>query len=266
MSFKRLDPEDFLLSTDAIVAPAFAGGSSTSTGTAKSNSGVSANYYTAIDGSDGRLEVALAFGSKGSATTEEDVVYKQFANIITGESTADLPIGSSFVAVTIERSRYKQSIFPPSFEIASSIASSATGTVRTGSADVSYGNAGRVYSNAGGTIYLYPDIGTALINGGSLPTSLTLGAVVVESEEVITSNYVFIRARNAEFNYSQNPTFIDSTTGGVRYTDFITAPQTFITTVGLYNDNGDLLAVAKLSKPLKKDFTKEALIRVKLDF
>ena len=54
--------------------------------------------------------------------------------------------------------------------------------------------------------------------------------------------------------------------GGVRFTDFITAPQTFITTVGLYNDNGDLLAVAKLSKPLKKDFTKEALIRVKLDF
>ena len=52
----------------------------------------------------------------------------------------------------------------------------------------------------------------------------------------------------------------------LRYTDFITAPQTFITTVGLYNDNGDLLAVAKLSKPLKKDFTKEALIRIKLDF
>ena len=96
--------------------------------------------------------------------------------------------------------------------------------------------------------------------------SFTAATVTVDSEEVITSNYVFIRARNAEFNYSQNPTFIDPTTGGVKYTDFITAPQTFITTVGLYNDNGDLLAVAKLSKPLKKDFTKEALIRVKLDF
>ena len=39
-----------------------------------------------------------------------------------------------------------------------------------------------------------------------------------------------------------------------------------MTTVGLYNDENDLLAVAKLSKPLNKDFTKEALIRVKLDF
>ena len=46
----------------------------------------------------------------------------------------------------------------------------------------------------------------------------------------------------------------------------IDAPQTYITTVGMYNDNNELLAVAKLSKPLLKDFTKEALVRIKLDF
>jgi hypothetical protein len=43
-------------------------------------------------------------------------------------------------------------------------------------------------------------------------------------------------------------------------------PKTFITTVGMYNDNNDLVAVAKLSQPIAKDFTKEALIRVKLDY
>jgi len=43
-------------------------------------------------------------------------------------------------------------------------------------------------------------------------------------------------------------------------------PQTYITTIGLYNDNQDLVAVAKLSQPVVKDFTKEALIRVKLDY
>ena len=43
-------------------------------------------------------------------------------------------------------------------------------------------------------------------------------------------------------------------------------PQTYITTVGLYNDNNDLVAVAKVSQPIAKDFTKEALIRVKLDY
>ena len=47
---------------------------------------------------------------------------------------------------------------------------------------------------------------------------------------------------------------------------FIDNPQVYATTVGLYNDSNDLLAVAKLSKPLVKDFTKEALVRVKLDF
>jgi len=43
-------------------------------------------------------------------------------------------------------------------------------------------------------------------------------------------------------------------------------PTSYITTVGMYNDNGELLAVAKLSQPVTKDFTKEALVRVKLDY
>jgi hypothetical protein len=71
----------------------------------------------------------------------------------------------------------------------------------------------------------------------------------------------------AEFNYSENPSFISgSTTGTVIYSSFINNPQTYVTTVGLYNDSNELVAVAKLSRPLIKDFTKESLIRVKLDF
>ena len=46
----------------------------------------------------------------------------------------------------------------------------------------------------------------------------------------------------------------------------IDMPRVYISTIGLYNDEGDLLAVAKLSQPIAKDFTKEALIRVKLDY
>jgi hypothetical protein len=46
----------------------------------------------------------------------------------------------------------------------------------------------------------------------------------------------------------------------------INTPQSYITAVGLYNDNNDLLAVAKLSRPLLKDFTKESLVRIKLDY
>ena len=160
------------------------------------------------------------------------------------------------------------------------------------------GSAGVIDSANGGNNATYgsyglflPDIGVILLNGPAIDDKLSLATgrasntndqnpkklfdsmveaastgFTLNSEERITSDYIFIRARNAEYNYSENPSFITGSTGEVLYTDFINAPQTFITTVGLYNDSNDLLAVAKLSKPLKKDFTKEALVRVKLDF
>jgi len=87
----------------------------------------------------------------------------------------------------------------------------------------------------------------------------------MQSEETITSNFVFMRARNSEFNYSTNPSLITGS-GELRHNVMINTPQSYITAVGLYNDNNDLLAVAKLSRPLLKDFTKEALVRIKLDY
>ena len=87
----------------------------------------------------------------------------------------------------------------------------------------------------------------------------------LQSYETISSRYFFTRVKNSEFNYTTNPTVIDSN-GNLLFTQLIYNPQTYITTVGLYNTSGDLLAVAKLNKPLVKDFTKELLLRVKLDF
>ena len=95
---------------------------------------------------------------------------------------------------------------------------------------------------------------------------LTLsGSFRIQSEETITSNFVFVRARNAEFNYSTNPSLITGS-GEIRHNVMIDSPQSYITAVGLYNDNNDLLAVAKLSRPLLKDFSKESLVRIKLDY
>jgi hypothetical protein len=87
----------------------------------------------------------------------------------------------------------------------------------------------------------------------------------LQNYETISSRYFFVRVKNAENNYTTNPTVIDSN-GNLLYTSLIYNPQTFITSVGMYNDAGDLVAVAKLNKPLVKDFTKELLLRVKLDF
>jgi hypothetical protein len=87
----------------------------------------------------------------------------------------------------------------------------------------------------------------------------------LQSQEVVSSRYFFTRVKNSEFNYTTNPSIIDAN-GNLLYTTLINNPQTYVTTVGMYNDNNELLAVAKLSKPLAKDFTKEALIRIKLDY
>ena len=104
-----------------------------------------------------------------------------------------------------------------------------------------------------------------MISSSSSLASLTGSGLQLNSQETISSNYVFVRIKNGEYNYTSNPSFI-SGSGNLVYSNFINSPQTFPTTVGMYNDNNELLAVAKMSKPLVKDFTKEALIRVKLDW
>lgn len=151
------------------------------------------------------------------------------------------------------------------------------------------------YSNGNGSYgKLLPDIGIIILNGKALDGAtgvgglalgtgrsanaadlnnrklfdvldFTNGSLRVQAEETITSNFVFVRARNSEFNYSTNPSLITGS-GELRHNVMINTPQSFITSVGLYNDNNDLLAVAKLSRPLLKDFTKESLVRIKLDY
>lgn len=149
--------------------------------------------------------------------------------------------------------------------------------------------------------YVFPNEGLILLNGLALSQSLSDGGIAlnwnadsnatvasaapgynynnrilynaivaggnfrVQASETISSRYFFCRVKNSEYNFTSNPTIIDSN-GNLLYASLINNPVTYPTAVGLYNDTGDLLAVAKLSQPLQKDFTKEALIRVKLDY
>ena len=83
---------------------------------------------------------------------------------------------------------------------------------------------------------------------------------------MITSQHYFCRVPNKEFNFSSNPTFTSGSNGDFTVSSFFKNPKTFVTQVGLYNDNNELLAIAKLSKPLQKNYSKEAIIKVKLDF
>jgi hypothetical protein len=86
------------------------------------------------------------------------------------------------------------------------------------------------------------------------------------SAETISSTHYFVRMRNKEFNYSNNPTFFNPDNGSLVFADFRSNPKVYVTTVGLYNAQNELLAVAKLSKPVRKSFDEEVLLRVRLDF
>ena len=126
---------------------------------------------------------------------------------------------------------------------------------------------GAVTSNTGfGSLVPGTSANTADNNHQKLLNAIDSGSsFIIDSEEKIASTFYFARARNFEFNYTTNPSFTDDG-GNVLVNSMIDNPTSYITTVGMYNDEGDLLAVAKLSQPITKDFTKEALIRVKLDY
>jgi hypothetical protein len=84
-------------------------------------------------------------------------------------------------------------------------------------------------------------------------------------EEDIKSTHYFCRVNHSKYNYSQNPTYYTGS-GELTNASFLNDPRTYVTTVGLYNDNSELLAVAKLSKPFLKTPAREAIIKVRLDF
>jgi len=67
-------------------------------------------------------------------------------------------------------------------------------------------------------------------------------------------------------NFSNNPTFVSGSENKLRNSKMRGNPQTFITGVQLYNENGEMVAVAHLSKPLKKNFSSENTIKVKLTY
>lgn len=82
----------------------------------------------------------------------------------------------------------------------------------------------------------------------------------------LNSTVYFCRANTAEYNYSSNPTYLSSSKIIVKGDNAFAEPVSYITTVGLYSADNELLAVAKLSEPLKKTPSNELTLRVRLDY
>ena len=341
MSFKRLDQEDISISAESIVAPAWSTDSVelTDDGTVGfyvNASQIASNtgnfyyevYHKNLPDTTSRVQFSIAYGNKdglGSIPYNTNVagkspsstIYGQYRNLVFGDEETDFTFAGQtsddIYVISIDRTRYKEKLFPGTFNLTlQSGSGNPTLHLTDNSNDVStvsYVDAGRVYdiisgsdgskydgstfgynSNNGSYGKFLPDVGIIVLSGEALRAADGLNldtstgddtnsinitrffdaikggdSFKLQSEETISSNYVFVRVRNSEFNYSTNPSNITSS-GELRHDVMINTPQAYITTVGLYNDNNDLLGVAKLSRPLLKDFTKEALVRIKLDY
>lgn len=360
MSFTRLSPSDFVISTDSVTAPAWSSNvptlTSFYTSTPAQSTSITQNafylnvYQAPVGSTSASIQFAIAYGhQKGSGSlpynalvpgvTPSLTTYNQYNTLIYGPAVSSSTQGFNFggaavnaidiLAINVDRNRYKESLFPGTFNLTISGSGTSKITICDNSNDVSvvnYLDCGRVFdlvsgsngratttTNVGQTgngytvsgsygMYL-PDIGVILLNASALALSAVSGGVSLSldrlnystnpitsslytssinnnnlftaisgarnfqlnSQENVSSNYIFCRVSSQEYNYSSNPTFV-SGSGQLLYSTMVYNPQTYMTTVGLYNDNSQLLAVAKMSRPLVKDFTKEALVRVKLDW
>lgn len=119
------------------------------------------------------------------------------------------------------------------------------------------------YTGSAVSTYQYQHEGLVRSISGSMRVGSTF---VARSAETITSTNYFVRVKNTEYNYSNNPTYYTGSNPQQVLEPFRAKPVTYITTIGLYNDENELLAVAKLSRPIQKSTDKEALIRVRLDY
>jgi hypothetical protein len=96
----------------------------------------------------------------------------------------------------------------------------------------------------------------------------SLTAITFQNQTKINSTLFFCRANANEFNFSSNPTYTDDAGQIVVKPDAVSDAKTFTypTTVGLYDVNNNLLAVAKLGRPVEKNDEQDLTIRVRLDF
>ena len=115
---------------------------------------------------------------------------------------------------------------------------------------------------------LAPDlrVADAADNANKIRVAIQKGSITLRSEEQQYVYDYFCRAKSSEFNLSQNLTFWSSSQYEIRHSDMVTNPQTFISEVGLYDSQNSLLAVGRLSSPINKNFSSEAIVKVRLTY
>jgi hypothetical protein len=217
----------------------------------------------------GNFEIPLvAISSRATNATGSVVTGSGIITLIDDSSIASAAVGDSGKIYNIVSGSVNSGVFNPTAPTYYGLAYPDYGTLILDGKmlDQKLGFATNTSSSSEGNNHfvLYHSIsGSALFTD---PTTSDPYGFIARNSEKITSTHYFVRIKNAEYNFSNNPSYVTGSVGQVAQSTFIGDPKTYITTVGLYNDSQELLAVAKLSKPLLKSFQREALIRVKLDF
>ena len=217
----------------------------------------------------GNFEIPLvAISSRATNATGSVVTGSGIITLIDDSSIASAAVGDSGKVYNIVSGSVNSGVFNPNAPTYYGLAYPDYGTLILDGKmlDQKLGFATNTGSSSEGNNHfvLFRSIsGSALFTD---PSTADPYGFIARNSEKITSTHYFVRIKNAEYNFSNNPSYVTGSVGQVAQSTFIGDPKTYITTVGLYNDSQELLAVAKLSKPLLKSFQREALIRVKLDF
>lgn len=243
--------------------------------------------------------------SATSSQTEKVKIYRQMASVLLGSPDATFSIGSTArkeaIFLLFKRNLMKDELKKGTISLTINSSAPTQYTASDVGAGTSFQQAlggdyaplkyngtgsevGQVWYNAG-VIVLHPDTayGAIALWSGSktlinVQSSGTIGQIVdgwraktervdINNQTNLQSSIYFCRAFNNEFNYSSNPTFIDDD-GKIRVTSGsnVLTTRTYITTIGLYDENDNLLATGKTNKPVLKGPETEGIFRLRLDF
>ena len=127
-------------------------------------------------------------------------------------------------------------------------------------------NSGSILSGSGPTkLTIAQSFVSASISGNCNAARHRIKNISFNNTTEINSTIYFCRIPHNKYNYSANPTYLSSSQIVVKNIASDT-PVSYITTIGLYSSNNELLATAKLSEPLRKDPNNEITLRVRLDY
>lgn len=238
--------------------------------------------------------------------SEKQRVYKQMAGLLLGDEDALFSFNSTnfheLFFVLLKRRIYKDEVKKGSVVLSMILSGADTLTLSDTGASSVYTigpsgdeaslysgsiEVGKVYYNVGIVAFhsgvFLPGVGVhhwsgsinidqAVVTGSidnimdGFRNHINADGIQFQNQTNLHSTLYFCRAYNQEFNYSANPTFIDSDGRIIPTSGSDNQTRSYITTVGLYDINDNLLAVAKLSEPVKKSPDNELTIRVRLSY